>query len=225
MGKHEELAKKPFQNAGLSPEQVSLLHEDLRKGNHEAAAERLARAQERQREKLEEATGVDGTDIIPVIGREIPWADIVRHVFRVLEFDRDGTTVGQNDQVKTLSAFEPYGYLLVESPILNQRVRLPIIHRDDFVLAARVFDEPKVADLVIDEELLVTYAPKHLLAKGLSGSPLHVLHYVITPRGTLDSYYSMNNDAHMAKPDPEKLFGPFVYEGEIKVQVNPEPKL
>ena len=104
-------------------------------------------------------------------------------------------------------------------------MRLPIIHRDDFLLAASVFDEPKLAGLVVDEEFLVTYAPKHLLPKGLSGSPHHVLHYVITPRGTLDSYYSMNNDMHMAKPDPQKLFGPFVYQGWIKVQINSEPKL
>jgi len=164
-------------------------------------------------------------DIIPEIGREISWADIVRHVFRVFEFDRDGTTIGQNNQVKPLSSPKPYGYLLVESPILNQKVRLPIIHRDDFLLAASVFDEPKLAHLVIDEELLVTYAPKHLLPKGLSGSPHHVLHYVITPRGTLDSYYSINNDIHMANPAPEKLFKEFAWDGEIRVQVNPAPEL
>ena len=104
-------------------------------------------------------------------------------------------------------------------------MRIPIIHRDDFLLAASVFDEPKLADLVVDEELLVTYAPKRLLPKGLSGSPHHVLHYVLTQHGTLDSYYSMDNDKHMAKPEPQKLFGPFVYQGEIKVQVNLEPKL
>lgn len=161
--------------------------------------------------------------ITPEIGREISWADIVRHVFRVFEFDKNGTTIGQNDQVKTPSLSKPYGYLLVESPILNQRVRLPIVHRDDFLLAASVFNEPKLAHLVIDEELLVTYAPKHLRPKRLSGSLSHVLHYVITPRGTLDSYYSMNNDTPMTKPDPEKLFGPFVYKGEIRVQINQEP--
>jgi len=103
-------------------------------------------------------------------------------------------------------------------------VRIPIIHRDDFLLAVSVFDEPKLATMVVDEELLVTYAPKHLLPKGLSGSPHHVLHYAITPCGTLDSYYSKNNDMYMAKPDPQKLFGQFVYQGEIKVQINPEPE-
>ena len=171
-----------------------------------------------------EATGVDAKDIVAEIGREISWADIVNHTFRALELDRSDTTIEKNNQVKAKSSFKPYGYLLVESPILNNRVRLPIIHRDDFLLAASVFDEPKLAALVVDEELLVTYAPKHLLPKGLSGSTRHVLHYVITPRGTLDSYYSKNNDMYMAKPDPQKLFGSFVYEGEIKVQINSEPE-
>jgi len=212
-------------NFGLTPEEGSLLQEDLRKGDKESAVQRITTAQERQRIKFKEATGIDVRDIIPEIGREISWADIVRHVFRVFEFDRDGTTIGQNNQVKPLSSPKPYGYLLVESPILNQKVRLPIIHRDDFLLAASVFDEPKLAHLVIDEELLVTYAPKHLLPKGLSGSPHHVLHYVITPRGTLDSYYSINNDIHMANPAPEKLFKEFAWDGEIRVQVNPAPEL
>jgi hypothetical protein len=225
MAKHEGLAKKTIKDSGLIPEEVSLVQEDLQKGNHEAVVQRIVTVQERQRTKFKEAMGVDVKDIIPEIGREISWADIINQVFRVLEFDRSDTTIEQNNQVKARSSFTPYGYLLAESPILNQKVRLPIIHRDDFLLAASVFDEPKLADLVVDEELLVTYAPKHLLPKGLSGSPHHVLHYVITPRGTLDSYYSMNNDIHMAKPEPQKLFGPFVYQGEIKVQINSEPKL
>lgn len=229
MAKYERLAKKNLkkvtEDLGLTSEEVSLIQEDLRKDNQEAAVQRIAAAQEQGRMKFKESTGIDIRDITPEIGCMISWAKIVNHVFRVLEFDRGGTTIGQNDQVEPLSSSKPYGYLLVESPILNQKVRLPIIHRDDFLLAASVFDEPKLAHLVVDEELLVTYAPKHLLPKGLSGSPHHVLHYVITPRGTLDSYYSMNNDAHMAKPDPEKLFGLFVYQGEIKVQINPEPKL
>lgn len=224
MAKHEGLAKKIIKDSGLTSEEVSLVQEDLRKGKHKSAEQRIAVAQERQRAKFKESTGVDARNITPEIGQEISWADIVNHVFRVLEFDRGNNTIEQNNQVKAKSLFKPYGYLLVESPILNQKVRLPIIHRDDFLLAASVFDEPKLAALVADEELLVTYAPKHLLPKGLSGSPLHVLHYVITPRGTLDSYYSMNNDMHMTKPDPQKLFGPFVYQGEIKVQINSAPE-
>jgi hypothetical protein len=161
----------------------------------------------------------------PEIGRDISWADIVRHVLRVVDFDRAGTTIAENGAIHAASRFNPYGYLLVESPILNQRVRLPIVHRDDFLLAASVFDEPKLMEAVAHEELLVTYAPKHLLPKGLAGGTSHSLHYVITPRGTLQRYYEWEGDAHMAKPAPEKLFGEFVYEGEIKVQVNADPQI
>lgn len=226
MGKvSKSKVNEAIKDGWLTPEEGFLIQEDLRKGDRESAERRITTAQERLRAKFKEATGIDARDIIPEIGSEISWADIVCHVLRVLEFDRNGTTIGPNGQVEALSPSMPYGYLLVESPILNQKVRLPIIHRDDFLLAASVFDEPELAHRVIDEELLVTYAPKHLLPKGLSGSSLHVLHYAITPRGTLDSYYSMNNDAHMAKPYPEKLFGQFVYSGEIRVQVNPEPRL
>ncbi len=161
----------------------------------------------------------------PEIGREIQWTDIIRQVFRVLEFDRAGTTIGPGDTVKAASAVLPYGYLLVESPILNQPVRLPIVHRDDFLLAASVFDEPRLAEAVKEEdELLVSYIPKHKLPRGLAGTS-HALHYVITPRGTLDRYYEVGGDVHMAKPAPEKLFGSFVWHGEIRVQVNTHPKI
>lgn len=217
--------RKAVNNLGLTTEEGLLIKEDLQKGDHESAVHRIASTQERQRKKFKEATGIDVKDIIPEIGQEISWLDIVNHAFRVLEFDRGDTIIDQNDQVKAINSFEPYGHLLVESPILNQRARLPIIHRDDFLLAASVFDEPKLADLIASEELLVTYSPKHLLPKGLSGSPHHVLHYAIVPSGTLDSYYSVNNDMHMAKPEPQKLFGPFIYQGEIKVQINSEPKI
>lgn len=226
MAKHEGLVKKIQKDSGLTSEEISLIQDDLRKGDREAVVQRIAKAQEQHRRNLKEATGIDVKDIVPEIGKEISWADIVNHAFRVIEFDRSDTTIDQNNQVKAKSSFKPYGYLLAESPILNQKVRIPIVHRDDFLLAASVFDEPKVAAVVEAEELelLVTYAPKHLLPKGLSGSLHHVLHYVITPRGTLDSYYSKNNDMYMAKPAPQKLFGPFVYQGEIRVQVNSEPE-
>jgi hypothetical protein len=224
--KHEGLAKKFLkQYDGFTTKEASLVQEDSRKGNYKSDEQRIAVMQERARAEYKESTGLNIQDIIPEVGREISWLIIVNHVFRVLEFDRSDTTIEQNNQVKAKSSFRPYGYLLVESPIMNQKVKLPIIHRDDFLLAASVFDEPKLVGLVADEELLVTYSPKRLLLKGLSGSPHHALHYVITPRGTLDFYYSMNNDIHMAKPEPQKLFGSFVYQGYLKVQVNLEPEL
>ncbi len=219
MAKREGLAKILQKDSGLTSEEFSSVQDDLRKDDHKSAEYRIAAAQERQVKRIKESTVLDVKDIILEIGKEISWADIVNHAFRVLEFDRNNTTIDQNNQVKAKSSFQPYGYLLSESPVLNNKVRIPIIHRDDFLLVASVFDEPKLAVMVVDEELLVTYAPKHLLPKGLSGSPHHVLHYAIAPIGTLDSYYSVNNDMHMAKPEPQKLFGLFVYQGEIKAEV------
>jgi hypothetical protein len=145
-------------------------------------------------------------------------------VFRVIEFDRAGTTVEAENRVKPLSANAPYGYLLVQSPILNQRIRLPIVHRDDFLLAASVFDEPQLAALAKTDELLVTYVPKHRLPGGLAGLS-HALHYVLTSRGTLERYYSVNGGEHMGRPAPEKLFGSFVWAGDIRVGVNTNPSV
>lgn len=209
---------------GLPPEDLRAVSEDLQRGDRDAAIQRIADVQERQREALR-AKGIDVSAITADIGREIKWTEVIRQVFRVLEFDRAGTTIGPGDTVKAASLVDPYGYLLVESPILNRPVRLPIVHRDDFLLAASVFDEPRLADAVKgEEELLVTYFPKHKLPGGLAGAS-HAVHYVICPRGTMDRYYEAGGDIHMAKPAPEKLFGSFVWEGEIRVEVNPHPML
>jgi len=224
MAKHEGLTKKFQKDSGLTSEEFSTILKEKQKGNEGAVEKILTSAQERTKAKYKETTGVDANDLVPEIGKEISWADIVNHAFRVLDFDRNNTTTDSDNQIKAKSSFQPYGYLLSESPILNNKVRIPIIHRDDFLLAASVFDDPKLANFVESKELLVTYSPKHLGPKGLSGSPHHVLHYAIVPNGTLNSYYSVNNDVHMAKPEPQKLFGPFVYQGEIKVRINPEPK-
>lgn len=215
-------ARKVLEAIGLATKDISSIQEDLRRGDQQAALRKIAVAQEQRRADFRAATGIDPTAFIPEVGRDISWADIVQQVFRVLEFDRTDTTIGANDKVSASSMFTPYGYLLVESPILNQPVKLPIVHRDDFWLAASVFDEPALADLVTTEELLVTYAPKKVLRGGLAGDPSHMLHYVLTTGGTLDRYYSKDNDAHMSKPNPALIFGEFLYEGEIKVQVKPE---
>jgi len=224
MGKHEGLAKKLQKDSGLTDDEFSAMLKEKQKGNDKAVEEILTSAQERAKARYREATGVNPKGVVPEVGKEISWVDIVNHTFRVLDFDRNGTTVDENNQIKAKSRFQPYGYLLAESPILNNHVRLPIIHRDDFLLAASVFDEPEFAIMVKDEELLVVYSPRHLGPEGLSGSPYHVLHYAITSRGTLDAYYSKNNDMYMAKPEPQKLVGQFVYQGEIKVQINLEPE-
>jgi len=187
-------------------------------------------------QKYQEATGINLKDVFttitPEVGREfiipgggkvfISWSDILNHVFRVLEFERAN----------------PFGYLIIESPILNAglKLKLPIFHPDDFSAITKIFDNQDLYQKLFKEkslELLVVYAPEYSLQerssskdlKGLSLTPHHVLHYVITPYGTLDKYYSMDNNVHFAIPDPQKLFGPFIYEGEITVKIKPEIKL
>ncbi len=158
------------------------------------------------------------------IGKDIGWSEIIGHVFHALEFDRAGTKISPDNKVKAKGSFKPYGYLLVESPILNQGVRLPIVHCDDFLLADSVFGEPQWLQAIQEEELLVTYVPKHKLPGGAIGTS-HGLHYVITPKGTLGKYYAVGDDMHMANPKPEKLFGTLVWDGELRVQVNSSPEL
>jgi len=223
MAKYENKINKIVKDAGLTPEEGSSVQEDLRKGNQESAVQRIATAQEQQRTKFKEATGIDPFAIIPEVGQDIKWTDIVRQVFRVLEFDRADTIVLADGTVKATVRTKPYGYLLVESPILNVKAHLPITHRDDFTLAASVYDVPQLAEMVAQEELLVTYFPKHKLPMGLAGIT-HALHYVIVPRGTLERYYEFNNDKYMANPAPEKLFKRFAWKEEIRVEVNPDPE-
>ncbi len=192
--------------------------------NREERIQMITKIQKKMRADLL-ARGIDVNSIIPMIGRDIEWIQIVRHVFRVLKFDRAGTTIGPGNIVNASSPIEPYGYLLVESPILNQPAILPITHRDEFLLVSSVFDDPQWLGIIEKEELLVTYFPKRMLPNGLAADTLLGLHFVITPRGTLDEYYKVGNDMYMANPMPEKLFGSFVWEGEVRVQVNPHPKL
>jgi hypothetical protein len=164
----------------------------------------------------------------PEVGKLIGWDQILRHVFRVLDFDRADTTIDSDGRVKATSQMRPYGYLRVESPILNQPILLPIIHRDDFWLAASVFDEPRLAGLRKDNaaELLIVYAPQKVLPGGLNGTPSHCLHYVLCPSGTLERYYSDSlGDQRMAKPKPEILFGQFVFDGQVQVATNLEPAI
>jgi hypothetical protein len=158
------------------------------------------------------------------IGRDCKWTDIIAQVFHILEFDRAGTKITTDGKVKSKSIFKPYGYLLVESPIFNLPAKLPIVHRDDFLLASSVFDEPRLLEVIKESELLVTYLPEHKLPGGAVGTA-HGLHYVIVPMGTLKRYYDFNNDFHMSHPAPEKIFGNISWHGEIKVKVNPEPML
>ena len=166
--------------------------------------------------------------MIPIIGSDIMCIDIIRQVFRVIEFDREGTTVKPGDKVKTSGFLKPYGYLLVESPIIDaEAANLPITHRDDLILATAIFDErPELVQAIEDNEieLLVTYVPKRKLLLGFGGVQ-HCLHYVVTAPGTLSQYYEIRNGIHKTHPAVEKLFGNLVWEGGIRMQVNKNPNL
>ena len=53
-------------------------------------------------------------NLIPEIGSEIPWTQIIEEVFKVKDFDRNGTVINENGKVIAKSIFKPYGYLIVE---------------------------------------------------------------------------------------------------------------
>lgn len=205
---------------GMSPDQVARLKQSLSQGD-EAKLAAITEIQAEQREALR-AQGIDYSNTTPEIGKEIQWSDVLSMAFRVIDFDRNGTTVdldGGAETVKAKSKFQPYGYLLVESPTLNQPVGLPIVHNNDYWLAASVFDDPDVmrAKEAKGRELLVTYQPEKTLRDGRNGSMQHCLHFALVLSGTLERYYA--DDKRMARPEPELLFGKFVYSGEIRVRM------
>lgn len=162
----------------------------LKKLDRESRVKHFSKLQDERKSELL-STGIDISKMVPTIGNEIRWLDIIEMAFRVLEFDRNDTTLDLDkgpEKVKAKSEIEPYGFLLVKSPTLNQPVRLPIIHNNDFWLAGSVFDDPDVYRFIEngERELLVTYAPKKINKHGFAISPHHVLHYVIVPSGTLE---------------------------------------
>jgi len=209
---------------GLNEEQASRLKASLRHGD-DAVLQTIKEIQNEHKKVLKQQ-GTDTDAFIPEVGVHIQWSDILKMAFHVVDFDRNNTIITPTGEVKATSQTKPYGYLLVESPTLNQRIGLPIIHKDDFVLATTVFDEPQLMDLVNggDIELLVTYAPKNE-KNGYATSPQHVLHYVLVPSGTLEMYYADTPEGNrrMSRPEPKLLFGDFVYDGEISVGTNAEP--
>lgn len=154
--------------------------------------------------------------------QDISWSSIVGHVFRVLEFDRAGTTMDSSGRITPVDDFSPYGYLLVESPTYKLPFKLQIVHRDDFFLATTFFDDPNVLKQFKDMDLLVTYIPEYKTADGRIGIS-HALHYNITLKGILEQYYK--NESHLTNPEPGKIFGKFIYHGEIKIGTNFNPSL
>lgn len=224
--KHEGFIDR-LKAAGMTDEEIA----DLQSMNREDALAWFTNFQQRLRDRDANSKKLD-LDTVPEIGKEISWLDTVEMAFRVLAFDRNGTIYEpftDPKAIKAKSMLQPYGYLLVESPALNQAVRLPIIHNNDFWLASSVFDEPELSNQIGESraELLVTYKPKKIRKNGMSGSPHHVLHYSLCPVGTLDKYYSDDEqgDGRMTMPESELLFGPFIYKGQIQVFMNSSPKL
>ncbi len=140
--------------------------------------------------------------------------ELINQVFRVVDFNRNGTTTDEHGRVHAKSIFKPYGYLTVESPESNKPIQLPIIHRDDFILATLFFDDPTSIQLWNENvsEFLVTYFPEKTDDKGFSLSPFHCLHYAICVYGTIDKYYKSSTT------DPKSIFGEYVFNGPLKIR-------
>jgi len=228
MSKYQKSTIDSLKRKGFASEDLNLFLKTWKEKGKDAALQEIVNKQEELRQKFKETFGIDPKDIVGIIGQEILWVDIINHVFRVLDFDNNGTLVEDNNQIKPKNLFEPYGYLLLESPILNVKVKLPIIRKQDFLSVKKVFDNESLTDLILNKklfELLVVYSPKKYSQDGMPLTSHHVLHYVIVPYGTLDKYYSIDNEKHFAIPEPQKLFGSFIYEEEDTVKIKPDIQL
>ena len=157
-------------------------------------------------------------DSHPVIGKAITWNYSIERVFKVLEFNRAGTIIKPDGKVKAKSIFKPYGYLLVEDPNYQEPILLPITHRDDFLLAASVYDDPQIEKMLAFQELLVTYLPKGDYPKGFAGVK-HALHFVITNPSSFIQYYRAINSGP-SDSLLEELFVELKWDGELRVQIN-----
>lgn len=228
IGKHQNADIEFFKRNGFTSEDINTLLKVAKEKGEDAALQEILNKQNEARQKFKETFGLDFKDMVLNIGQEISWIDIINHIFRVLDFDNNGTIVEKDNQIKPKSLFEPYGYLLLESPILNVKVKLPIIRKQDFISVKKVFDNESLTDLIFNKkifELLVVYSPKKYSQDGMPLTSHHVLHYVIVPYGTLDKYYFIDNEKHFAIPEPQKLFGSFIYEEEGAVKIKPDIQL
>jgi hypothetical protein len=228
ISKYQKSAIDSLKRQGFASEDLNLFFKTLKEKGENAMLQEILNKQNEARQKFKETFGLDFKDIVLNIGQEISWIDIINHIFRILDFDNNGTIVEKDNQIKPKSLFEPYGYLLLESPILNVKAKLPIIRRQDFISVKKVFDNESLTDLIFNKkifELLVVYSPKKYSQDGIPLTSHHVLHYVIVPYGTLDKYYSIDNEKHFAIPEPQKLFGSFIYEEEDVVKIKPDIQL
>jgi hypothetical protein len=159
---------------------------------------------------------------IKIIGRDINWIDIIGKVFKIIKFEK-AYSIDNSGNIIRKEALKPYGYLHVIAPDYEKAVLLPIVHKDDYLLASSVFDDIQWSEKIRNFDFLVTYVPKENLLDGFTGFT-HALHYVITPAQTIEFFYKI--EALRETPsNPEKLFVKFSYEGEIRVEFNPNPDL
>ena len=157
-----------------------------------------------------------------LVGRDIKWEEINREVFRINEFDRNKTIIDNNGELHPKDNFNPYGFLIVEWPIIERRVKLPITHRDDFLLVSSIYDNPEICKEIEFNDFLVSYLPADKKENEYAAF-LHVLHFILTPLGTLEKYYKKKQSTLLGY-DPECLFGAFSWEGELRVGINADPR-
>jgi hypothetical protein len=156
------------------------------------------------------------------IGKFISWKNSVDMIFKIIDFDTNGTTINELGQIKANSLTKPYGYLKVENPEFGCVLKLPITHKDDFFLASSIFSDPNFVDIEKNEDFLVTYRPKIESPNGLAGIH-HALHYSITPSHTLEKYY--RKYGNQRKLDVlENIFVVYSW-SEINVQINKNPEI
>ncbi len=123
-----------------------------------------------------------------LVGRDIKWDEINGEVFRINAFDQNGTIIDEGGQVHAKDNFSPYGFLIVEWPIIERRVNLPITHKDDFLLVSNIYDNPEALMTIKEYDFLVSYCPADQMENEYA-SFLHVLHYILAPTKTLEKYY------------------------------------
>lgn len=160
---------------------------------------------------------------IATVGRDIKWVEIKKEVLRIIDFDKNGTSVDSTGIVRSRSTLKPYGFLIAEWPIIERKVKIPIVHRDDFLLASSIYDNADLLKQIQGYDILVTYYPPD--PKDYPNSAyLHQLHFAITPPTTLEKFYDIKKNTLLGC-DPEIIFGDFVWVGELNVKINFEPKL
>ncbi len=157
---------------------------------------------------------------IALVGHNIKWGAIHKQVLRINEFDRNGTTIDTNRVVHAKSNFKPYGFLIVEWPIIIRKLKVPILHKDDFMLASSIFDNQLFIEKIKDKDLLVTYFP---LDKKENKNAIffHSLHFVITNPKVFEKYYEMRKK--YIGCEPELIFNDFRWEGELKIKEYTNP--